>query len=149
MSWLTPMNLKSQAAERSAPDVIQTHLGADYQPGMLEASLHWQVIWPRIIARCWEDAEFHEAIKNDPRGTIAKYFGYALSTNLSLNIKDAPAGATFEPDDNNPYTPDDPWAKLPPLELTLVIPPAPEPTLQAVAITAYQDTGRTYPFTCC
>jgi ribosomally synthesized peptide (two-chain TOMM family) len=143
------MNLKGQAAERSMPDSIPTHIGADFQPGMLESSLHWQVIWPRIIAKCWEDGEFHEEIKKDARKAIAKHFGYALSTNLALKIKDAPASATFESEDNNPYTPDDPWAKLPPLELTLVIPPAPEPGLQAVAITAYQDTGRTYPFTCC
>ena len=43
----------------------------------------------------------------------------------------------------------DPWGKLPNLALTITIPPAPPPALQAVAITAYQDTGRTYPFTCC
>ena len=158
--WLTLMKAEDVLAARSAPaaipttaipttPAIPTTTGADFQAGMLEASLHWQVIWPRVIARCWEDEDFHQAVKQDAREAIGKYFGYALSTNLSLTVEDAPRDATFRPEDDDPATPEDPWSSLPPLELTLYIPPAPAPALQAVAITAYQDTGRTYPFTCC
>lgn len=146
--WLTLMKAEDVLAARETPNRIMTTTGADFQAGMLEASLRWQVIWPRIIARCWEDQAFHAAIKDDARAAIRNYFGYALSTNLKLTIKDASEG-TFKLEDDDPTTPEDPWSGLPPLELTLYIPPAPEPALRAIAITAYQDTGRTYPFTCC
>jgi len=105
--------------------------GHDYEPGALESTMHWQVIWPRTIALAW---------------------GYHLMDDLDLTIEDAPEDATFDPAlATNPAkgSPQDPWAKLPQLRLTLSIPPAPPAELQGVAITAYQDTGRTYPFTCC
>jgi hypothetical protein len=66
-----------------------------------------------------------------------------------LKIEQAPENAAFSPEDIGPDMSNDPWSRLPKLQLTIAIPPAPEPALQAVAITAYQDTGRTYPFTCC
>ena len=28
-------------------------MGSDYRAGALEATMHWQVIWPRVIARAW------------------------------------------------------------------------------------------------
>jgi ribosomally synthesized peptide (two-chain TOMM family) len=155
MSWCIPVNPQDDGSREAVTPAggvaggFGGVTGSDFRPGALESSLHWQVIWPRVIARAWEDPEFHEEVKADPRETIKKYFGYLLSENLQLTIKDAPEDATFKPEDNDPTTPEDPWSKLPPLELTVVIPPAPTPQLQAVAITAYQDTGRTYPFTCC
>jgi ribosomally synthesized peptide (two-chain TOMM family) len=153
MSWLKPVNKLStaRAVPSTAPGAPESTgiEGSDFKPGALESSLHWQVIWPRIIAKAWEDATFHQQVKANPRQAIEDHFGYELSTNLKLTIEDAPSDAVFEENDNNPSTPTDPWSKLPPLELTVVIPPPPEARLQAVAITAYQDTGRTYPFTCC
>lgn len=122
-------------------------IGSDFQPDSLESSLHWQVIWPRVIAKAWSDPDFNDAVRADPSGAIKEHFGYVLSPNLLLQIVDAPADAVFEPEKIN--APNDPWSKLPPLTLTVVIPPPPAANLQAVAITAYQDTGRTYPFTCC
>src|SRR4051794_24625452 len=151
MSWFTPLIKQDGTADEAttAAGGVAQGLGADFRPGSLESSLHWQVIWPRVIAKAWEDKGFHAEVLANPREAIMRNFGYALSENLDLEIKDAPADATFEPDDNTPETPDDPWSALPKLKLTVVIPPAPEPSLQAVAITAYQDTGRAYPFTCC
>ncbi len=126
-------------------------MGSDYRAGALEATMHWQVIWPRVIAHAWEDEAFHAALLADPRKVIKERFQYELSPELDLTITDAPADATFDPALER--APDgeggDPWAKLPNLKLTITIPPAPPPALQAVAITAYEDTGRTYPFTCC
>ena len=149
--WFKPVKLSGVTADTvtGADLMSDTVPGADFRPGSLESALHWQVIWPRIIAKAWEDKEFHEKVKANPREAIESYFGYRLSSNLDLKIEDAPTDATFKPEDNNPETPEDPWSKLPPLQLTIAIPPAPEESLLAVAITAYQDTGRTYPFTCC
>ena len=98
-----------------------------------------------------EDQTFHDALLSDPRGAIKEGFGYELSPDLDLTIADAPADATFDPAQAMVAdgSAGDPWGKLPNLALTITIPPAPPPALQAVAITAYQDTGRTYPFTCC
>ncbi len=126
-------------------------MGSDYRAGSLEATMHWQVIWPRAIARAWEDEAFHAALLADPRKAILEGFGYELSPDLDLTIADAPADATFDPalEGKPDGEATDPWGKLPNLALTISIPPAPPPALQAVAITAYQDTGRTYPFTCC
>lgn len=130
---------------------VGSAMGSDYRAGALEATMHWQVIWPRVIARAWEDPAFHAALLADPRKAIKEGFGYELSPDLDLTVADAPAEATF--DAGQARLPDgtagDPWAKLPNLKLTITIPPAPPPALQAVAITSYQDTGRTYPFTCC
>lgn len=127
-------------------------LGHDYKPGALESTMHWQVIWPRAIALAWEDPEFHQQLKSNPREAIRDKFGYHLMDDLDLVIEDAPADATFDPSKATCAPGDevqDPWASLPKLKLTLSIPPAPPAELQGVAITSYQDTGRTYPFSCC
>ena len=122
-------------------------IGLDFRSGALESALHWQVIWPRAIAMAWSDEEFRDRLIANPQGVIEETFGYRLSDNLDLTIKQATSG-TFDRTELTPGV-DDPWSGLPKLKLTLAIPPAPSERLQAVAITAYQDTGRTYPFTCC
>jgi len=127
-------------------------LGHDYQPGALESTMHWQVIWPRAIALAWEDKEFHRQLKADPRKAIQDRFNYHLMDDLDLVVEDAPADAQFDPSKatySSSGEVQDPWASLPNLKLTLSIPPAPPAELQGIAITAYQDTGRTYPFSCC
>lgn len=131
--------------------VSDNALGQDYAAGALESTMHWQVIWPRAIALAWEDADFHAQLKADPRAAIREKFGYHLMDDLDLIIEDAPADAQFDMAQAM-YTEGeehDPWASLPNMKLTLCIPPAPPVELQGVAITAYQDTGRTYPFSCC
>jgi ribosomally synthesized peptide (two-chain TOMM family) len=168
MTWFVPVNraaasesggeaasdaLMNEAVARArigeAADVqpISGPIGLDFRSGALESALHWQVIWPRAIAMAWADDDFRDALIADPRGVIEETFGYHLSENLDLTIEQATAG-TFERESITPGE-DDPWAGLPKLKLTLAIPPRPSQQLQAVAITAYQDTGRTYPFTCC
>lgn len=118
-------------------------IGEDSKPGAYEATMHWQVIWPRAIAKAWHDADFHQQLKDDPRKAILDHFQYELSDELNLTIKDAEAGQFVDVEKG------DPFPGLPHLELTMYIPPAPAADLQAVAITTYEDTGRTYPFTCC
>lgn len=137
MTWLTKLS--------------DNDLGGDSKPGALESTMHWQVIWPRAIALAWEDKEFHAQLKADPRKAILEKFSYHLTDDLDLTIEDAPADAAFDMSQatNAPGEAKDPWSSLPNIKLTLCIPPAPPVALQGVAITSYQDTGRTYPFTCC
>lgn len=125
------------------------NIGSDFKPGMLEQTMHWQVIWPRVIAKAWEDLEFKAELLKDPTGTINKYFDYQLSEELDLTIIDSPA-STPEFDIDKAFNKNgDPWRDLPKLKLTIALPPAPKLEHQAIAITAYLDTARTYPFTCC
>ena len=120
-------------------------VGDDYKPGALESTMHWQVIWPRAIALAWQDPKFKAQLLKDPRKAIRSQFKYDLSPELDLTIVEAPAGTKgFDGSAK-----DDPWAGLPNLKLELALPPAPAADAQAVAITVYQDTSRTYPFTCC
>ena len=149
MTWFVPkseLGVLNEAPQFDAQSVGQ--LGNDFRSGALESALHWQVIWPRAIALAWTDSSFRERLMDDPHGAIEDAFGYVLSKNLDLTIVEADRGAY-----NAAATvagQDDPWAGLPNLRLTLAIPKPPEDAaMQAVAITAYQDTGRTYPFTCC
>ena len=43
-------------------------------------------IWPQCVARAWQDAQFREALKRDPKGTIREAFQYAFPTGLNLEI---------------------------------------------------------------
>ena len=96
--WFKPVKLSGVTADTvtGADLMSDTVPGADFRPGSLESALHWQVIWPRIIAKAWEDEEFHEKVKANPREAIESYFGYRLSSNLDLKIEDAPTDATFK-----------------------------------------------------
>lgn len=122
-----------------------TKVGDDFKPGALESTMHWQLIWPRVIALAWQDPKFKAALLKDARKAIKTKFQYDLSPELDLTIVDAPEGSPGFRQGLKA----DPWAGLPRLKLEIVLPPAPSADVQAVAITVYQDTGRTYPFTCC
>jgi len=89
MSWFTPLNKQDGTADEAttAAGGVAQGLGADFRPGSLESSLHWQVIWPRVIAKAWEDKGFHAEVLANPREAIMRNFGYALSENLDLEIK--------------------------------------------------------------
>lgn len=105
----------------------------------------WQTIWPQIIAMAWKDKSFKDKLIADPRGVIQQEFGYPLSQELELSIEESPANTP-------PYNPNaeqgaDRWRGLEPMKLKLYIPPAPGVEDQAIAITHYSETGRTYPMT--
>ena len=107
--------------------------------------LEWEVIWPRAIARAWEDAEFKKKLIQDPRGTFESELDYPLNPELTLTIKEGPEG-TVQYDAGKPGG--DPWENMPMMELTLYLPPAPKDHKDwAIAIANYTGTGRTYPFT--
>ena len=148
--WFKPVKLGGVTADTvTGADLSDTLTGADFRPGSLESALHWQVIWPRIIAKAWGDENIPRRGEGESARGDRGLLRLSPVQQPQADDRGCPSTATFKPEDNNPDTKEDPWSKLPPLELTIFIPPAPEPALQAVAITAYQDTGRSYPFTCC
>jgi ribosomally synthesized peptide (two-chain TOMM family) len=159
MSWFVKVNNGAGNGQPAVAAMVEgdqadvtSKTGGDYVPGALESTMHWQVIWPRVVAKAWRDQEFHAALLADPKQAILGTFGYKLIDELNFTVKDAPADAKFDVEkayNVSTESPQDPWSRLPHMELTMYLPPAPPADLQAVAITAYQDTGRTYPFTCC
>jgi ribosomally synthesized peptide (two-chain TOMM family) len=76
-------------------------------------------IWPQCVARAWQDAEFREALKRDPAGTIREAFQYAFPLGVSLEI--------VEETDQTQATQGD--------TLRMVIPPPPSMDAQQVALT--------------
>jgi ribosomally synthesized peptide (two-chain TOMM family) len=110
---------------------------------MLARALRWRTIWPQVIAHAWADQDFKAALKDDACKAIKARFNYELSPELKLIIEDAQCG-TYNPDAEPGK---DRWKGLPQMELKLYIPPAPELKHQAIALTHYSETGRTYPMT--
>ena len=57
MQWLRPLSKQGGGTGDTVTgaDFSDTITGADFRPGSLESTLHWQVIWPRVIAKAWED----------------------------------------------------------------------------------------------
>ena len=43
-------------------------------------------IWPQCVARAWQDAEFREALKRDPMGTIRETYQFAFPQGVNLEI---------------------------------------------------------------
>ena len=49
MPWFVPRKIEGDGADdqgAAARAVFGQGLGGDFQPGALESSMHWQVIWP-------------------------------------------------------------------------------------------------------
>lgn len=140
MSWFVKL------ASVKPPEDVHGE-GHDYEPGALESHAHWQVIWPRAVARAWADPDFKRRLLENAEKTIEEQFDYDMK-NLKLKVIEDPNNTPFDSSMDGPDG-EDPWKGLPDMELTMYLPAPPDTGLQAVAITAYEDTGRTYPFTCC
>ena len=152
MPWLTPQRrarADAAAAKAAGPPAAPpaAGIGSDFGPDAMESAAEWPMIWARAIATAWGDEDFAIRLKRDPHEVILEEFGYILSPNFELEIVDGADDGQFDPDKLGRG--EDPFEGLQKLKLTIAIPPAPAPDLQAVAITAYQDTGRALPFTCC
>jgi ribosomally synthesized peptide (two-chain TOMM family) len=76
-------------------------------------------LWPQCVARAWQDAEFREALKRDPMGTLREAYQYAFPTGLKLEIVEE----SEQPRTSNGDT------------LRMVIPPPPSMDAQQVALT--------------
>jgi ribosomally synthesized peptide (two-chain TOMM family) len=76
-------------------------------------------IWPQCVARAWQDAEFREALKRDPMGTIREAYQYAFPTGVMLEIvEESEQGQAAQGD-----------------RLRMIIPPPPSMDAQQVALT--------------
>jgi ribosomally synthesized peptide (two-chain TOMM family) len=76
-------------------------------------------IWPQCIARAWQDAEFREALKRDPTGTLRQSFQFIFPEGVKVEIVEGLAAEQATQADT----------------LRMVIPPAPAMELHQVAIT--------------
>jgi ribosomally synthesized peptide (two-chain TOMM family) len=76
-------------------------------------------IWPQCIARAWQDAEFREALKKDPVGTIRESYQFSFPNGIKVEILEGPPSEQVVQADT----------------LRMVIPPAPAMELREVAIT--------------
>lgn len=115
----------------------------------LETALEWSTVWMKCIARAWQDPEFKAALLRDPEHTLFSYFQFTLPPTVRLQILEL----TPEQMQQKGYgwrgnlSGQSGWL-MPPNQLQMILPPMPQdPTMQAVALADYADTGRTYPFT--
>jgi ribosomally synthesized peptide (two-chain TOMM family) len=118
----------------------------------LDTQLKWQYVWVEAIALAWRDPAFKARLLKDPRNTLLEYFNFDLGPYVELTVREA--------------TPPDPSAASQtglqrafggwdpandPLKsgMIMVLPPAPKVEDQAVALSFYNASGRSYPFTTC
>ncbi len=103
----------------------------------------WYAIWPMAIAMAWSDPSFQRDLLENPRKTFLDRLGYAFPQSVRLTILVSPTGWTKNLEDGS-------FWDLPPSEVTLWLPPAPEDVQERlIALANYTATGQTYPFTCC
>ncbi|WP_224242143.1 hypothetical protein [Hyalangium gracile] len=76
-------------------------------------------IWPQCIARAWQDAEFREALKRDPSGTIRESFQFSFPEGVQVEVLEGSETVQAAPANT----------------LRMVIPPAPAMDLNEVALT--------------
>ena len=117
--------------------------------------LGWQTTWARVIAYAWQDEAFRARLldkKTDMRVLLREEMGYELPVDLDLTVVEVKQGQQ-SPDGGSTYG----WQKmpngtekwvLPRMKLYMPLPPPPPVEMQAVALSSYLDTGKTYPFTC-
>ena len=109
--------------------------------------LRWQLVWLRAIADAWHFPEFRKQLTTKTGSALRKLFkdryDYDLNKYLDLRIVEV-----SEKDQKKMRQPGFlPFEMIPNMQLTLYLPPPPDPEHQAIAITDYADAGRVYPFT--
>src|SRR5262249_41365596 len=111
--------------------------------------------WPQVAADLWERRPDAAQMINQDDYTKQQEAEFKFNRD-ALMAEGRPKAAHHPATAHHPETVHHPEtfanAKdsrqgLPPMKLTLYIPPPPEEKDQAIAITAYSDTGRTYPMT--
>ena len=105
----------------------------------LEQMVRWFSVWPKTVAEVWTDPQgpFSSHLAGDANAALHNAFGFQVPGGVTLNVK-LQKGA-FDP--NTPYTP---------IDLQMILPPLPTvPTDGPVALAAYAESGRSFPFTLC
>ncbi len=81
------------------------------------------VVWPQAVARAWEDAQFREALKHDPAGTLLKDYQFPVPQGVNLQVVEA----------------DEELAAAAADVLRLVIPPMPDLDMGEIALVGHKD----------
>lgn len=89
------------------------------------------VVWPQCVARAWEDAQFREALKSDPAGTLLKDYQFSVPQEVNLQVIES--NEELAAQDAN--------------TLRLVIPPMPDVDMREVALVGAKDGAQALRFT--
>ncbi len=110
-------------------------------------SMKWQDAWMLAIAIAWSDDALKEELIREPRKFFKERCAFNLPSGLTFKVTTMP---THDSHGNNTgWDPERRMWYLKNTEVTMYLPPAPDLQDQAIALSAYLATGRTYPFTIC
>jgi ribosomally synthesized peptide (two-chain TOMM family) len=113
--------------------------------GDFSAFLDFGGVTLRAVALAWHNSDFREAIRRNALGALAEFFGYNCPWDLKIVVKDDATGRWAPGSGSAPSH----WTSLTNNVLRLDMPLPPESDIRAIALTAYNETGPAYPFTCC
>lgn len=121
-------------------------LGQSYNAslGDFSAFLDFGGVTLRALALAWHNDAFKKLLLTDVIDALAAYFGYNCPWDLKLVVKED-TSARWAPGSSGSG-----WTSLTKNVLLLDLPqPPPDGDIRAIALTAYNETGPAYPFTCC
>jgi ribosomally synthesized peptide (two-chain TOMM family) len=114
--------------------------------GDFAAFLDFGGITLRAVALAWRNADFRAALSRNALEALAEYFGYNCPWDLKIVVKDDSHAHWKEASGSGPSQ----WTSLSNNILKLDLPQPPGTVdIRAIALTAYNETGPAYPFTCC
>jgi ribosomally synthesized peptide (two-chain TOMM family) len=78
-------------------------------------------VWPQCVARAWQDAQFCQALKRDPVGTLREAYQFTVPAGLNLQVVEGDELVGAQQANT----------------LRMVIPPMPEMDMQEVALVCH------------
>lgn len=134
-----PQDLKVLAAE-------STQIG-------FEQMYRWFTVWPHAVAHAWRDPLFRKHLTDSPRVALFNAFGFEVPAGANLTITDQVSTGVYTKDLGTPI---DIHMSLPEKPPSVAIknpvnnqPDIPTNLDDAIALAAYAESGRTFPFTLC
>lgn len=115
-----------------------------YDPGLgsWDSFLHLGAATFRAVALAWHDEAFRSDLCGNAVRALEGWLGYNSPWNFKVRFRDSSDQCTWDADSET-------WT-LVPNELMLWLPrPPPRGDIHPIALTAYNNTGDAYPFTCC
>lgn len=109
----------------------------------------------RAIALYWEDPSFKEELLNpdgdhtDKTAVLSKFFGYNNPWNFAINFKECKTFILNKDDDSELDYPANIISLGKPRKPTLPDGSSSSKGIYPIALAAYNDDGKSYPFTCC
>ncbi|WP_437678783.1 BMA_0021/BMA_0022 family TOMM bacteriocin [Sorangium sp. So ce131] len=113
----------------------------------IRSALKWQDAWMMAIALAWSDKDLEDALIGDPVTFFAVHCNYRVPDGITLTVSRMDADTKDAMGRKPGWDPANHIWFLKKSELTMYLPPKPDQSHQAVALSAYLATGRTYPFT--